>query len=142
MRSNGLHGCVVVAALLAQTASASAQDNTDENTAGSTDDNAAPEQTAQAEPAPPPGPEQPGSSGPTTPGPRPDESLRKMVEEEVAKMRPKGPALESAGYARAGVGLAVKGGKQVCFVLNGADTKWRLGNECDYVIEPQFTGRL
>jgi maltoporin len=40
------------------------------------------------------------------------------------------------------VGLTFGGGKQVCFNLPGADTHWRLGNECDYVIEPQFTGRL
>jgi maltoporin len=53
-----------------------------------------------------------------------------------------GPTIEFAGYARAGVGLNLRGGKQVCFGLAGADTKWRLGNECDYVIEPQFTGRI
>src|SRR5262245_32660984 len=52
------------------------------------------------------------------------------------------PVLEFSGYARAGVGLSTGSGKQVCFGLGGADTKWRLGNECDYVIEPQFTGRL
>src|SRR5215475_13905070 len=52
------------------------------------------------------------------------------------------PTLEFAGYGRAGVGLTVGGGKQICFGLPGADTKWRLGNECDYVIEPQFTGRF
>jgi maltoporin len=71
-----------------------------------------------------------------------EDQVRKMIEEQVAKMRPKGPALEFSGYARAGVGLAIRGGKQVCFNLPGADTHWRLGNECDYVIEPQFTGRL
>src|SRR5262245_49649829 len=52
------------------------------------------------------------------------------------------PTLEFAGYARAGVGLNARGGQQVCFGLGGADTHWRLGNECDYVIEPQFTGRF
>jgi maltoporin len=145
----------VVAALFAQSSGALAQDNTDEKADGNTDDKAAPDKAApadppaapdkvaQAEPAPPPGPDQPGSAGPSQPGTRPGpDDMRKMIQEEVAKMRPKGPALEFAGYARAGVGLAIKGGKEVCFVLNGADTKWRLGNECDYVIEPQFTGRL
>lgn len=39
------------------------------------------------------------------------------------------------GYTRAGVGLNPRGGGQVCFQLSGADTKWRLGNECDYVVE-------
>lgn len=143
MRSSRLHGCVVVAALFAQTSSALARDNTDENTDGDTDDKAAPEKVAQAEPPPPPGPDQPGSSGPSQPGTRSaSDDMRKMIQEEVAKMRPKGPSVEFAGYARAGVGLNVRGGKEVCFVLNGADAKWRLGNECDYVIEPQFTGRL
>jgi maltoporin len=42
------------------------------------------------------------------------------------------------GYARAGVGLNTKGGGQTCFQLSGADTKFRLGNECDYVVEPNF----
>jgi len=50
--------------------------------------------------------------------------------------------IEFGGYARAGVGLAAGGGGQVCFGLAGADTKYRLGNECDYVIEPQFTSRF
>ena len=151
MRSNRLRGCLVVAALFAGTSSASAQDNADEKTDDKTDakaapGTAAPDQVAQAEPPPgPPGPDQPSSSGPSVPGarePMTEDQMRKMVEEQVAKMRPKGPAVEFSGYARAGVGLNVRGGKEVCFVLNGADAKWRLGNECDYVIEPQFTGRL
>jgi maltoporin len=50
--------------------------------------------------------------------------------------------LEFNGYFRAGVGVNVRGGGQVCYGLANADTKWRLGNECDYVIEPQFTSRF
>ncbi|MGC3996565.1 MAG: carbohydrate porin [Anaeromyxobacter sp.] len=50
--------------------------------------------------------------------------------------------LEFNGYARAGVGLAAAGGGQVCFGLAGADTKYRLGNECDYTLEPTFTSRF
>jgi maltoporin len=141
MRSNRLRGCLVVAALLTGT-SASAQ-NTDDKT----NDKAAPDQVAQAEPPPPTPPPtaENQEAGPTTPGAREtfsEEQMRKMVEEQVAKMRPKGPSIEFSGYGRAGVGLAIRGGKQVCFGLGGADAKWRLGNECDYVIEPQFTGRL
>jgi maltoporin len=45
---------------------------------------------------------------------------------------------EFSGYMRAAVGLNTKGGSPVCFGLPGADTKWRLGNECDYVIEPNL----
>jgi maltoporin len=150
MRSNRLHGCLLVAALAAQTSSAFADQNSDNTDDKSADKaapgTAAPAQVAQAEPAAPPPPapsaDQPNSSGPSTPGGRSDNEMRKMIEEEVAKMRPKGPAVEFSGYARAGVGLNIRGGKEVCFVLNGADAKWRLGNECDYVIEPQFTGRL
>ncbi len=51
-------------------------------------------------------------------------------------------ALEFHGYFRAGIGLNSAGGGQVCFGLAGADTKYRLGNECDYVIEPTFTARI
>ncbi len=47
--------------------------------------------------------------------------------------------LQFHGYTRAGVGLNPRGGGQVCFGLNGADTKFRLGNECDYVIETAFS---
>jgi maltoporin len=142
MKSNRLRGCLLVAALFAGASSASAQ-NTDDKA----DDTATPEQVAQAQPEPvPPDQQQPPTSeAPTTPGAREmptEEQLRKMVEEQVAKARPKGPSVEFSGYARAGVGLNPRGGKQVCFGLAGADTKWRLGNECDYVIEPQFTGRL
>jgi maltoporin len=50
--------------------------------------------------------------------------------------------LEFHGYARAGVGLSAAGGGQVCFGLAGADTKYRLGNECDYTLEPTFIGRF
>jgi maltoporin len=47
-----------------------------------------------------------------------------------------------SGYMRAGTGINTRGGTQVCMGLPGADTKWRLGNECDYVIEPSLSARL
>ena len=40
-------------------------------------------------------------------------------------------ALEFGGYLRSGVGNATKGGSQSCFQLPGAQTKYRLGNECE-----------
>ncbi|MBN1961416.1 MAG: carbohydrate porin [Deltaproteobacteria bacterium] len=46
------------------------------------------------------------------------------------------------GYARAGLGFSTKGGGQVCFGLSSADSKYRLGNECDYVIEPTWIAHL
>ncbi|HYG07349.1 MAG TPA: carbohydrate porin [Stenotrophomonas sp.] len=39
-------------------------------------------------------------------------------------------ALETKGYMRAGTGAA-RGGGQACFGLDGAMTKYRLGNECE-----------
>lgn len=152
MRSNRLRRCLVVSTLCVGATTASAQNKTE-----ATDDKAAPDRVAQAapdpaqpesppagEPAPTTGPSTATDPSPQTPGARePDEQLRKMIDEQVAKgLKPKGPYIEFSGYARAAVGLAIRGGKQVCFGLPGADTKWRLGNECDYVIEPQFTGRL
>jgi maltoporin len=50
--------------------------------------------------------------------------------------------LTFSGYMRAGTGINVRGGTQVCMGLPGADTKWRLGNECDYVIEPTLNAKL
>src|SRR5882672_4086884 len=134
MRSNRLRGCLVVAALFTGTSSASAQDNktdektdqstdqkTDQNTDQNTDANTeklpAPKTVAQADPTPQAGP------SPTTPGarePMSEDQVKKMIEAEVAKMRPKGPSIEFAGYARAGVGLAIRGGKEVCYNLPGA----------------------
>ena len=152
MRSSRLRGCLVVAALFAGTSSASAQDDTDKTTDEKT--LAKPARVAQAQPDPPQtepspqaGPSPEADPSPQAPGARepamPEEKLRKMIDEQVAKgLKPKWPYIEFSGYARAAVGLAARGGKQVCFGLSGADTKWRLGNECDYVIEPQFTGRL
>jgi maltoporin len=50
--------------------------------------------------------------------------------------------VDFSGYMRAGTGINLRGGTQVCYGLPGADTKWRLGNECDYVIEPHFDAKL
>jgi maltoporin len=58
----------------------------------------------------------------------------------VAQAAP--PAIDFSGYMRAGTGINTRGGTQVCVGLPGADTKWRLGNECDYVIEPSLSARL
>jgi maltoporin len=52
------------------------------------------------------------------------------------------PPIEFSGYFRAGVGVNTRGGNQVCYGLSGADTKFRLGNECDYVVEPTFDAKL
>lgn len=46
--------------------------------------------------------------------------------------------MDFSGYLRAGTGVNTRGGTQTCFKLPNADTKWRLGNECDYTIEPNI----
>lgn len=50
--------------------------------------------------------------------------------------------LEFSGYMRAGTGINTDGGRMTCFQLPGTDYKWRLGNECDYVIEPELGATL
>ena len=44
-------------------------------------------------------------------------------------------ALEFAGYLRSGAGTSTGSGKQQCFQLPGAQTKYRLGNECEQYAE-------
>ncbi len=39
------------------------------------------------------------------------------------------------GYMRSGIGATAGGGDQSCFQANGADTKFRLGNECETYME-------
>lgn len=46
-----------------------------------------------------------------------------------------GYALEFSGYLRSGVGESTSGGTQACFQLPGALSKYRLGNECEQLIE-------
>jgi maltoporin len=40
-------------------------------------------------------------------------------------------AIEFGGYFRSGIGTSSKGGKEACFGLAGAGSKFRLGNECE-----------
>ena len=46
------------------------------------------------------------------------------------------------GYARTGIGSNNKGGDQTCFGLNGAGSKYRLGNECETYGEFDFKSDL
>jgi maltoporin len=46
--------------------------------------------------------------------------------------------LEFHGYARAGYGFSTNGGRMTNMALVGQDTHWRLGNEADWCIEPDF----
>ena len=60
----------------------------------------------------------------------------------AAVAAPEAGPIEMSGYMRVGGGVNAHGSRQVCFALPGADAKWRLGNECDHVIEPTFDARL
>jgi len=44
-------------------------------------------------------------------------------------------AVDFKGYARSGIGWTGSGGKQQCFTATGAQSKYRLGNECDTYAE-------
>lgn len=44
-------------------------------------------------------------------------------------------ATNFSGYFRTGVGNSTEGGKQSCFQLPGAGSKYRLGNECEQYLE-------
>ncbi|KFK92241.1 MULTISPECIES: maltoporin [unclassified Serratia (in: enterobacteria)] len=44
-------------------------------------------------------------------------------------------AVDFHGYARSGIGWTGSGGKQQCFTATGAQSKYRLGNECDTYAE-------
>ncbi len=46
-----------------------------------------------------------------------------------------GHALEFTGYLRSGIGESTSSGKQACFQLPGAQSKYRLGNECEQYAE-------
>ncbi|HEX5841860.1 MAG TPA: carbohydrate porin, partial [Pseudomonas sp.] len=53
----------------------------------------------------------------------------------LALAAPQIQALEFSGYVRSGAGSADGNGAQSCFQLPGAQSKYRLGNECEQYIE-------
>ena len=53
----------------------------------------------------------------------------------LALAAPQVQALEFTGYMRSGAGGSENGGTQSCFQLPGAQSKYRLGNECEQYIE-------
>lgn len=44
-------------------------------------------------------------------------------------------AVDFTGYARSGIGWTGSGGEQQCFQATGAQSKYRLGNECETYAE-------
>lgn len=44
-------------------------------------------------------------------------------------------AVDFHGYARSGIGWTASGGEQTCFKADGAQSKYRLGNECETYAE-------
>ncbi|WP_317201927.1 carbohydrate porin [Janthinobacterium sp.] len=48
--------------------------------------------------------------------------------------------IDFGGYLRSGFGTSGEGGKEACFGLAGASSKYRLGNECETYAELKFGG--
>lgn len=126
MRPNRLTGYLALAATFAVTSTARAQETESEDPA--------PKEVAQAE-EPTPSEPRPGMEH------LPEDLLRKMIQEEMAKgVKPKVGDVNFHGYFRAGYGVSSEGGRQVCFQTPGAQSKYRLGNECDLYGEFLFSG--
>jgi len=148
MRFNLRSGYLTLAATIAGTSVANAQSAPAVSPVA--------QQVAQADPQPadpqadptatqPPKIEAP-AAGTQEPPRLPEELLRKMIDEQLAKgVKPKVGDVSLHGYFRAGYGVSQEGGRQVCFQAPGAISKWRLGNECDLYGEflfstPAFVG--
>ncbi len=65
-----------------------------------------------------------------------------LVSLSTAALAVSGMDLDFHGYARSGIGNAVKGGKQPCFKAAGAPAKYRLGNECETYTELKLGATL
>jgi len=71
------------------------------------------------------------------------EMKMRLLTAAIAAIMGSGPALaedsnpypDFHGYMRSGIGATSGGGDQACFQANGADTKYRLGNECETYME-------
>jgi maltoporin len=129
MRSNRLTGYLAMATMIAATSTARAQEA----------EESPPEQEQEAEQ----GAAQPDETTPSEAQEQhlPEERLRQMIEEQMAKgIKPKVGDVHFHGYFRAGYGVSSEGGRQVCFQAPGAQSKYRLGNECDLYGEFLFTG--
>jgi len=138
MRSNRLGGHLAVAVTFAASTAATSTANAQTAPAATPDavqvaqaDPQAQPDPQQAPPAEPPKPE-PAPAGTTEPPRLPEDALRKMIQDEMAKgLKPRVGDVSLHGYFRAGYGVSSEGGRQTCFQAPGAISKWRLGNECD-----------
>ncbi|VEB92241.1 maltoporin [Citrobacter koseri] len=65
-------------------------------------------------------------------------TLRKLplaVAVAAGVMSAQAMAVDFHGYARSGIGWTGSGGEQQCFQATGAQSKYRLGNECETYAE-------
>ena len=65
-------------------------------------------------------------------------TLRKLplaVAVAAGVMSAQAMAVDFHGYARSGIGWTGSGGEQQCFQTTGAQSKYRLGNECETYAE-------
>jgi len=145
MRSNRLGGHLAVTATLAASIAATSTANAQNAPAANQDAVQVAQADPQAEPAPAPAPAEPPkveapAAGATDPVHLPEDALRKMIQDEMAKgLKPRVGDVSLHGYFRAGYGVSAEGGRQVCFQAPGAISKWRLGNECDLYGEFLFS---
>lgn len=135
MRFNRVRSGLALAAIIAGTSSAAAQEKTP--------DTPDVDQVAQAQPEPAPGalppPEEPQPA--REPPHLPEDLLRKMLDEQLKKgLPPRVGDVQFHGYFRTGYGVSADGGRQVCFQTPGSFSKYRLGNECDLYGEFMFSG--
>jgi maltoporin len=96
------------------------------------------EEAAPADPAAEP------AAGEPAPGEPPQTEQTDAPAEEPKAMpmpadTPKVGDVSMHGYFRAGYGVSSEKGRQVCFQVNGAASKYRLGNECDLYGEWLFS---
>ena len=111
--------------------SAQADESTAAEAKGTTRTAQAEEEPVPAEEPPAPAEEPPAPMAEPAPGPEtalPEESMRKMIQEEMGKAY---KPFEYHGYMRSGFGVNGKGGDQDAFQAPGTPVKYRLGNETE-----------
>jgi maltoporin len=148
MRLNLRSGSLALAATFAGTSAVNAQTVPAANPAAPQEAQADPQPAVpqpdpaapQTDPATQPPKVEPPAAGTQEPPRLPEELLRKMIDEQLAKgVKPRVGDVSLHGYFRAGYGVSQEGGRQVCFQAPGAISKWRLGNECDLYGEFLFS---
>lgn len=104
-------------------------------------DVAAPAQPA-AQPSPAPGPEQTEKEQETVTAPTPPPLPPQVAVDAAVAPKPVVGDVSLHGYFRMGWGMSSEKGRQTCFQVAGAWSKFRLGNECDQYGEFHFAAPI